>query len=220
MKDFYEYGARNGLCIWANYGRVHTIRFVSDEKDEEGENKIEFLERGTANKQDFLHELKKFMEAQAEYRPADFMELYISLTDDPEAKELADEIYHNCIDNDRYPVDAMKTLVNESKSDTTPKKNIGVNATFGTDAWNCVHIKNGIVTFIEEGSNYAGRHVFRKDADFYSALYNNLEYLADKKPNDFMEFYHTVKDSDDVAFEIAEKVRKNKIAEINSIFNI
>ncbi len=220
MKDFYEYGARNGLCIWASYGRVHKIRFVSNEKNEKGENKVEVLERGTANKQDFLYALKIFMEAQAEYRTADFMELYIGLTDDPEAKELADEIYHNRIDNDRYPVDAMKTLVNESKSDTTPKKNAGVNATFGEDAWNYIRIENGIVTVIAEGSNYAGRHVSRKDADFCNALYYNLEYLADKKPNDFIKFYHTVEGSDDVAFEIAKKVRKNKIAKINSIFNI
>lgn len=219
MKDIYGYGG--GLYIFVKYGRVHKIRFISNEKNEEGKYKDKevVLERGSANKQDFFDVLKIFMEDQAKYNTTDFMELYIGLTDDPEAKELADEIYHNCVDNDRYPVGVMKTLANESKSDTILKKNAGVNATFG-EYGNYIHIENGIVTLIEEGSNYAGRNVSRKNSAFYNTLYYSLELLASRNPNGFMKFYRAVEGSDDVAFEIAERVRKDRISQINSIFNI
>ena len=218
MKDFYN-GARNELCIWVNFGRVGKIAFIPEENIKKGDNKLVTLERGTADKQDFLYLLKIFLKDLSEWSPSEFMELYIGLTYDAESMKLADEIYRTCINKDQYPISVLKVLANEDNSADSIKKKVGVNAKFG-DAWSFIRIEDGIVTLLAEGSSYAGRHVYRNDIDFYDVLSRKLEYLADKNPDEFMEFYHMVKDGDIVAFEIAEKVRKNKIAKTNAIFNV
>ena len=215
MKNLYEYGARNNLCIWTSYGRVHEITFT----DKKGESIA--LKRGIDSNDDFFYMLRQFMENQAELKTADFMELYIGLTDDPESKAIADEIYLASVDRDRYPISAINKLAKESKSAEPIKKKAGANATFGESCWSNIRVEDGIVTVLSEGSAYAGREVHRgEDADFYNVLYYKLGYLADTKPESFMNFYHMVEGSDDVAFEVAEKVRKNKLAKTNNIFNI
>ena len=67
MKDHYEYGARNNLCIWTSYGRVHEITFT----DKKGERIA--LERGIDSNDDFFYMLRQFMKNQAEFKTADFI---------------------------------------------------------------------------------------------------------------------------------------------------
>lgn len=73
MSDFYDYGARNGLSIITDSGRVTQIKFVDNNRE------TVILKRGIADSKSFLSTLESFMHNHAEHRPHQFIKLFFQL---------------------------------------------------------------------------------------------------------------------------------------------
>lgn len=193
MSELYDYGARNGLSIITNCGRVTEIRFADNT------NKWVVLERGIADSRSFLSALKPFMDNLAEHRPHKFIKLFLSLTDDAEALELATDAYDLYMDKRFYPLEDIKSLMSEPEDSLASKEQISY---YGTANDHRVGVKNGIIVIIFEGSPFK-----RNEPEFISTVTSFLMVFVDMEPQEFMELYDAI-GNDKICFKIADRIRK------------
>lgn len=202
MSDFYDYGARNGLSITTNCGRVTEIRFT------ENNNKLVTLERGITDSKSFLSTLESFMNNFAEHRPHEFIKLFFSLTDDEEALKLAKNAYDLHMDKRFYPLEDIKALMSEQEVPFTSEEL----SYHGTANLHRVGVKNGIVVTV-----YDGNQSNRKDPEFISTITSFLMSFVEMDPQKFMELYDAI-ENDKICFKIADHIRKETARKYNTIF--
>lgn len=203
MSEFYDYGARNGLSIITNCGRVTEIRFT------ENNNKLVTLERGIADSKSFLSTLDSFMNKHAKHRPHKFIKLFLSLTDDEEALKLAKNAYDLHMDKRFYPLEDIKALMSEQGSPLFTSEGLSYH---GTANLHRVGVKNGIVVAV-----YNGNQSHRKDPEFISTLTSFLMTFVEMDPQKFMELYDAI-ENDKICFKIADGIRKETARKYNTIF--
>lgn len=203
MSDLYDYGARNGLSIITNCGRVTEISFT------ENNNKLVTLERGITDSKNFLSTLESFMNNHAEHRPHKFIELFLSLTDDEEALKLAKNAYDLHMDKRFYPLEDIKALMSEQGSPLFTSEGLSYH---GTANLHRVGVKNGIVVAV-----YNGNQSHRKDPEFISTLTSFLMTFVEMDPQKFMELYDAI-ENDKICFKIADGIRKETARKYNTIF--
>ncbi len=202
MSEFYDYGARNGLSIVTDSGRVTQIRFVDTNKE------TVILKRGIANSKSFLSTLESFMINHAEHRPHKFNELFFSLTDDEEALKLAKNVYDLHMDKRFYPLEDIKALMSEQVTPFTTEEL----DYYGTANLHRVGLKNGIVATV-----YNGNQVNRKDPEFISTITSFLMNFVEMRPKEFMELYDAI-ENDKICFKIADGIRKETARKWNTLF--
>lgn len=146
--------------------------------------------------------VKKAMTDLAISSPLEFMELYLSLSNDEEFLKIASKIYEDNIDKLKYPYEVMKSLY---MSDLPEKPYNASASKFFIDMDLLLIVDGLVIKIIDDIAN--SELVKRNEIRFYSTLKNLIYHLADSKIVEFMKFYKVVK-NDPVAFKIADDVRK------------
>lgn len=145
--------------------------------------------------------VKKAMTDLAISSPLEFMELYLSLSNDEEFLKIASEIYEDNIDKLQYPYEVMKSLY---MSDLPENPYNASASKFFIDT-NLLLIADGLVIKIIDNISKT-ELVYRNEIRFYSTLKSLIYHLADSNIVEFMKFYKVVK-NDPVAFKIADYYR-------------